>query len=86
MNLFEKPKKTEEMVIKQLKDLIVNFKNLNYIYELTYFIGVYYEMWQKQIRDESEGKIGGENEGSSKSGGDDSKNNETSSNKGHHGH
>jgi hypothetical protein len=43
-------------------------------------------MWQKQKRDESEGKIIGENEGSSKSGGDDSKNNETSSNKGHHGH
>lgn len=42
-----------------------------------YFIGIYYEMWQKQIRDESEGKIIGENEGSSKSGGDDSKNNET---------
>ncbi|PKC10833.1 hypothetical protein RhiirA5_413840 [Rhizophagus irregularis] len=39
--------------------------------------GIYYEMWQKQIRDESEGKIIGENEGSSKSGGDDSKNNET---------
>jgi len=36
--------------------------------------GVYYEMWQKQLKDESEGIIvKGENEGSSK-GGDDSKN------------
>ena len=36
-----------------------------------YFIGVYYEMWQKQLKDESEGKIvGGENEGSSKDGSD----------------
>ncbi|RIA92197.1 hypothetical protein C1645_710937 [Glomus cerebriforme] len=44
--------------------------------------GIYYEMWQKQIKDESEGKVIVENEGSSK--GNDSKNNETS-NKGYHG-
>jgi hypothetical protein len=55
-----------------------------------YSIGVYYEMWQKQLKDESEGKItSGENEGSSKDG-DDSKsgsgNHHGGSHPPHHGH
>ncbi|CAI2173840.1 5309_t:CDS:10 [Funneliformis geosporum] len=51
--------------------------------------GVYYEMWQKQLRDESEGKIIGENEGSSGEKKDDkpnSKENEPSSHNVGHGH
>ncbi|CAG8586657.1 7270_t:CDS:10, partial [Funneliformis mosseae] len=52
--------------------------------------GVYFEMWQKQLRDESEGKVIGENEGSSGDKKDDkpnSKENEPSSNNvGGHGH